>query len=137
MPPNGLVPAEASGKAEGGRGDKFRHSKAGHLRGGCPVSAPMNVSVALWGYLFLLLAGGLLGFLKARSRASLVASVGCAAPIGAVALGWLPLVVARVELGFLAVFFGMRWAKTGKPMPGAPMIALTLAMLALSFFLKP
>ena len=97
----------------------------------------MNVSVALWGYLFLLLAGGLVGFLKARSRASLVASVTCAVPMGMVASGWLPLWVARVELGFLVVFFGIRWAKTGKPMPGAPMILLTSAMLALSFLLKP
>ena len=97
----------------------------------------MNVSVALWAYLFLLLAGGLVGFLKARSRASLVASVACAVPMGAAAAGLLPLLVARVELGFLAAFFAMRWVKTGKPMPGAPMIALTLAMLALSFFLKP
>lgn len=91
------------------------------------------MSVVLWGYLVLLLAGGLVGWLKAGSRASLVASAGCAIPIAAVALGALPLLVARVEMGFLVAFFGVRWARTGKPMPGAPMIALTLAALAVSF----
>lgn len=96
----------------------------------------MNMSAVLWGYAALLVAGGLVGFLKAGSRASMVASAGCAVPVMVVALGHLPLLVARAEMGFLVAFFAMRWVKTGKPMPGAPMIALTLAALAWTFVAK-
>lgn len=96
----------------------------------------MNMSVLLWGYLALVVAGGCVGFLKAGSKISLVASIVSAMPLAAVALKALPLIVAQVEMGFLVLLFASRWAKTRKPMPGAPMILLTLAALAATWFVK-
>lgn len=102
---------------------------AGHFLGVGAGWARMNMSVVLYAYASLLVAGGLVGWLKAGSRASMAASMGCAVPVVLVALGVLPMLVARVEMGFLVVFFAMRWVTTGKPMPAAPVIVLTLAAL--------
>ena len=95
----------------------------------------MGMSVLLWTYAGLLVAGGIMGFVKARSKVSLVASVACAVPIAMVGWKHLPMIVAQVVMGLLIVLFSVRWAKTNRPMPGAPMILLTLAVLTTTLLL--
>jgi len=95
----------------------------------------MFISALLWVYVGLLMAGGLFGFIKARSKASLLASLISSVPLALVALKVLPLIAGQVVMGLLIVVFAVRWAKTGKSMPGAPRILLTLATLTATFVL--
>ena len=81
----------------------------------------------LWVYIALLLAGGLVGFLKAGSKASLGASVGSAIPLVFVALGVLPALVANAVLSALVVVFIVRYRKSGKFMPSGMLVALSAA----------
>lgn len=89
----------------------------------------MIISTWLWVYVGLLVAGGLLGFIKAGSKASLVASLVSAVPLVLVVLKVLPLIAGQVVMGLLIAVFAVRWSKTRRAMPGAPMILLTLATL--------
>ncbi|KAB2666738.1 MAG: hypothetical protein DVB31_08360 [Verrucomicrobia bacterium] len=97
----------------------------------------MNSSVVnlLWAYAAIVLAGGVMGFVKAGSRISLVVSLVAAVVVALVALGRLPLVVAQVEMGLLIGVFVSRYARTRKPMPAFPMIGLSAVALALTFVL--
>lgn len=85
---------------------------------------PTAVAI-LWTYIALLLAGGLVGFLKAGSKASLGASVGSAVPLVLVALGVLPALVANAVLSALVVVFIFRYRKSGKFMPSGMLVALS------------
>lgn len=89
----------------------------------------MIISALLWVYVGLLVAGGLFGFIKSGSKVSLLFSVASAVPLVLVSLRLLPLIVGQAVMGLLIVVFAVRWAKTERPMPGAPMILLTLATL--------
>lgn len=90
----------------------------------------MTPNTILWIYIAFLIAGGLIGFLKARSKASIIASVAFAIPLALCAANVIKApVVADVLLGFLAVFFGMRFAKSKKFMPGGLMALLSLIAL--------
>ena len=94
----------------------------------------MTTTTILWAYFALLMAGGLMGFIKAKSKASLIMSVAFAIPIAFCALGKLPLLVAEILIGFLLVFFGMRFIKGRKMMPGGMMTiasAIALGLLLL------
>jgi uncharacterized membrane protein (UPF0136 family) len=86
----------------------------------------------LWVYILLLLAGGMMGFLKAGSKVSLITSVISAAIL---ALCALRLVfkdyMADVVMVMLLVVFAVRLVKTKKFMPSGMMLALTAAALAL------
>lgn len=93
-------------------------------------------NIVLWVYIVLLVAGGLAGFLKARSKASLIASVGFAVPLSLAGLGVLPAAVADALLGVLACFFGMRFAKTKAFMPGGLMTILSAVALVLRLLVK-
>ena len=72
--------------------------------------------VVLWSYTALLLIGGLMGFLKAGSRASLIASLICALPLIVAGSGWLgsahSRVVARLTVGLLFALFLPRWIRS-------------------------
>lgn len=84
----------------------------------------------------LLVAGGLVGFFKAASKASLIASSIFAVPLVLAASGIAPALVAEIVLGILLVFMGMKFAKSKKFMPSGLMAVLSAAALALRFFLK-
>jgi len=83
----------------------------------------MNPTTVLWVYIVLLVAGGLVGFLKAGSFAA--ALILCA--IGVIS----PPRAADILLAVLLVFFALRLTKTKKFMPNGLMLALTVAALAL------
>ena len=90
-------------------------------------------SVVLWSYTALLIAGGLMGFIKAGSRASLVASLSCAIPLMVAGSGWLEPVtgrsLARWTVTLLLILFSQRWMRSRKLMPSGLM---TLASIITS-----
>lgn len=92
----------------------------------------MTPELILWIYIVLLVIGGVIGFVKAKSKPSLIAS-----SIFAVALALVNLRIIKVNhladilLGLLIIVFAMRYAKTKKFMPAGLMIILTVSALAL------
>jgi uncharacterized membrane protein (UPF0136 family) len=82
-------------------------------------------------YLALLVVGGLMGYLKAGSRVSLVTSLMAAAVIAVCvfALGRTGLYAAMGVQGLLIAVFAARLAKTKKFMPAGLMIVVTVAAL--------
>ena len=95
---------------------------------------PSNVAMIVLGvYAVLLAVGGVMGYVKAQSRPSLIAGT-VSAVLELVALG---LATQRAFLGFLlgaiiavhlTVFFGMRYAKNRKFMPGGMMAVVSLVV---------
>lgn len=86
----------------------------------------------LWIYIVLLIVGGLIGFLKAKSKVSLYMSCGFAAALILCALGIIfKYYVADILLAVLLVVFAVRLAKTKKFMPAGLMVAATVVTLAL------
>ena len=92
----------------------------------------INPNTVLWIYIVLLVVGGLIGFLKAGSKMSLITSVSFAAILSLCATGIIfQRYVADIILAFLLVFFAVRLSKSKKFMPMGFMLVLTLAALAL------
>ena len=92
----------------------------------------MNPNTVLWIYIVLLVAGGLVGFFKANSKASLIASCSFAAVLILCAIGVIfHRYVADIVLAILLVFFAHRLTKSKKFMPNGLMLILTLVALAL------
>jgi uncharacterized membrane protein (UPF0136 family) len=96
----------------------------------------MSQNTVLWVYIILLVAGGLFGFFKAGSKASLI-SAGVSAALLAVASipglfapGFSRILIA-VLLAALLVVFTIRLSKTRKFMPSGLMLVLTLLVLVL------
>jgi uncharacterized membrane protein (UPF0136 family) len=90
----------------------------------------------LWLYIVLLLVGGLVGFLKAKSPVSLIMSAAFAALLVLCAIPGVLDVhfrkgLANVLMAALIVVFALRLAKTKKFMPAGLMLLLTLVTLAL------
>ena len=87
----------------------------------------------LWVYIVLLVIGGLIGFLKAKSQVSLIMSCSFAGALVLCATGIINqrVYIATILLVALLVVFAIRLAKTKKFMPAGMMLALTLATLAL------
>jgi uncharacterized membrane protein (UPF0136 family) len=91
----------------------------------------------LWIYIVLLVAGGLMGYIKARSKASLIASIAFAAVLSLCALKLIDIrYAAEIVLIVLLVFFGLRFAKGRKFMPAGLMTILTVVTLALRQLVK-
>jgi uncharacterized membrane protein (UPF0136 family) len=90
----------------------------------------------MWIYIVLLLIGGLIGFYKGKSKASLITSAVFAAVL---ALTTAPgvfqpgfaLVLADIVMAALLVVFAIRLAQTKKFMPSGLMLVVTALALAL------
>ena len=95
----------------------------------------MTPQTVLWVYIVLLLVGGLIGFFKAKSKASLIASSVSAAILVLCASGLfeprISRILVNVVMAVLLVVFGMRLAKTKKFMPSGLLLILTIIALAL------
>ena len=90
--------------------------------------------IVLWIYIVLLLAGGLMGFVKAGSKMSLIMSAAFALILILCAVNVIAFAhAADFVLVFLLVFFGMRFAKSKKMMPNGMMAILTLITLLVRF----
>lgn len=88
--------------------------------------------IILWVYIVLLLAGGLMGFLKAGSKISLITSVIFAVPLALCATKVIPQVpIAPILLGLLALVFGVRYVKKRKFMPSGLMAVVTSIVLVI------
>jgi uncharacterized membrane protein (UPF0136 family) len=92
----------------------------------------MSPDKILWIYIILLVVGGLIGFLKAKSKVSLIMSAAFAAALSLCAAGivFQPY-RADILLALLIVVFAVRVAKTKKFMPGGLMLVITILALAL------
>jgi uncharacterized membrane protein (UPF0136 family) len=92
-------------------------------------------NTVLWTYIVLLLVGGLIGFLKAKSRVSLITSAVFAAVLVLTQTGIFEPRAARqlanILMAVLLVVFALRLAKTRKFMPSGLMLVVTIAALAL------
>ncbi len=96
----------------------------------------MTWNLVLWIYVVLLVAGGIMGFVKAGSKASLISSLAFGIPISLCAAGIIRVpYVAEALIGFLLVFFGMRFFKGRKFMPAGLMTILSGLVLVLRFLL--
>jgi uncharacterized membrane protein (UPF0136 family) len=90
---------------------------------------PQNI---LWAYIVLLELGGLAGFLKAKSKMSLIMSSAFAAILILCALRIITYPLAPdLVMVFLLVFFSIRLTKSKKFMPNGLMTIITLAALVL------
>jgi uncharacterized membrane protein (UPF0136 family) len=86
----------------------------------------MNWHIVVELYIALLLVGGLIGFLKAGSKASLIASTIFAVPLVlALALKW-PLNVILITLGVHFLYFAFSFMRNKKVMPGGVMAIASL-----------
>jgi len=92
----------------------------------------MRPNLVLWIYIVLLVIGGLIGFLKAGSKASLIASVASAALLSLCAAGivFQPY-MADIILAALLVLFAWRLTESKKFMPNGLMLVLTIVTLGL------
>ena len=92
----------------------------------------MKPDHVLWIYIVLLVVGGLIGFLKANSKVSLITSVTAAALLSlcATRIIFQPY-VADIILAVLLVLFGWRLTQSKKFMPSGLMLVLTVAALGL------
>lgn len=92
----------------------------------------MTPNLVLWIYIVLLVVGGLIGFLKAKSKVSLITAVSAAALLSLCAthIIFQPY-VADIILAVLLVLFGWRLTKSKKFMPSGLMLLLTVVALGL------
>lgn len=94
-------------------------------------------NTVIWIYVALLLVGGLMGFIKAKSRVSLISSTIFAVLLALVALGQIkPAYIAEIIVGFLFIFFGARFIRSKKVMPAGMMTVVSLVVLILLFVAK-
>src|SRR4051812_4067161 len=92
----------------------------------------MSPSNVLWIYIIVLVLGGLIGFLKAKSKVSLIMSVSFAAALSLCAAGIIfQPYVADLLLAVLLAVFAIRLVKTKKFMPAGLMMIVTILALAL------
>jgi len=105
-----------------------------------PAAVHNFSNTVLWIYIVLLLVGGLIGFLKAGSKVSLISSSVFAAVLVLTQTGIFEPTVAHnlvnVLLAALLVVFAIRLAKTKKFMPSGLMLVLTILALALRNLFK-
>ncbi len=89
-------------------------------------------NVILWIYIVLLFIGGMIGYLKANSKASLIASASFAAVLILCNINVIfKPEAADIVLVILLIFFSLRLIKSKKMMPNGMMAILTIVTLAL------
>jgi uncharacterized membrane protein (UPF0136 family) len=90
-------------------------------------------NVVLWVYIVLLVVGGLMGFLKAKSQVSLIMSIGFAVALIITTVLQEPTArhLVNILMAALLIVFAIRLAKTKKFMPAGMMLVITIAALAL------
>jgi uncharacterized membrane protein (UPF0136 family) len=91
--------------------------------------------IVLWVYIALMWLGGLMGLIKAGSKASIIASSIFAAVLALFALNILPFKYCWIILFVLLLFFGKRFLKGKKFMPSGLMLVLTVVTLILLYTL--
>ena len=95
----------------------------------------MSQNTVLWIYILLLVVGGLIGFLKAGSKVSLMTASISAALLVITTTGLFDNSVrngiADAIMAALLVVFAIRLAKTKKFMPSGMMLTITIVALAL------
>jgi len=91
--------------------------------------------IVLWVYIALMMAGGLMGLIKAGSKASIIASSIFAAVLALFALNLLPFRYCWIILFVLLLFFGKRFLKGKKFMPNGMMAVLTIVTMVLLYAL--
>ncbi len=91
----------------------------------------MRVETILWIYIVLLVAGGVMGLVKGKSKISLVASVIFALLLVMCIFQVLPFQSYIWILAVLLIFFGWRLIQSRKFMPAGLMVILTVLALAL------
>ena len=92
--------------------------------------------IILWVYIALLIAGGLMGFIKAKSKASIIASTVFAIPLILAAVEVIPATAADILLAGLSIMFGAKYIRRRKFMPGGMMSIASLVAFVLRLLLK-
>jgi len=92
--------------------------------------------IVLWVYIALMWLGGLMGLIKAGSKASIIASSIFAAVLALFALNVVPFRFCYIILFVLLLFFGKRFMKGKKFMPSGLMLVLTVITMILLYTLS-
>ena len=90
----------------------------------------LNAHTTLWIYIVLLVAGGVMGLVKGKSKISLIMSLAFAAALVLCQLEVIPFRSWVWILLVLLAFFGWRLLKSKKFMPAGLMVILTALALA-------
>jgi uncharacterized membrane protein (UPF0136 family) len=99
--------------------------------------APPTAIIALWIYVTLLLIGGLVGFIKAGSKISLLTSALFAALLALCATGVIrPFWITDILVGILAIVFVVRFIKTSKFMPSGLILLFSVVVLAVLLLVR-
>jgi len=98
-----------------------------------------STAIEIWVYGVLMMMGGVIGFVKVGSKASLISGVGLGLALVACGFGvWYgyynSIIVAEVIATLLVVLFAIRFAKTGRFMP-AGMLAILSVVAVVVFWL--
>jgi uncharacterized membrane protein (UPF0136 family) len=97
---------------------------------GLAVASPLAM-IALWIYVTLLVAGGVIGLIKAGSKISLVTSAIFAALLALCATGIIhPFYITDIILAVLSGVFCVRYLKTSKFMPSGLLLLFSVVVLA-------
>ena len=92
----------------------------------------MQPEVVIWTYIVLLVVGGLIGFLKAGSKASLIVSSVAASILILCQIGVIfERRMIDIVLAVLLVVFAWRLSESKKFMPAGLMLVLTIGTLVL------
>jgi uncharacterized membrane protein (UPF0136 family) len=91
--------------------------------------------VVLWIYIVLLVVGGVLGYMLARSKVSIIMASAFALALVLCAERVIPFGVSTWLMVALLVVFGIRLASTRRFMPSGLMLVITVVALGLISFL--
>jgi uncharacterized membrane protein (UPF0136 family) len=95
-----------------------------------------NTAIEIWIYGVIIILGGIMGFVKVGSKASLISGVGMGLALLVCGYGVSrgsvdSLMVAVVIAALLLVIFAIRFAKTKRFMPGGLLAILSLLAVAI------